>query len=58
MNLQNLTPEQRRRLEEFKAQGVNPSHLERIAARYESNNAAPQAVKGAPLKDTRPAPKK
>lgn len=55
MNTQNLTPDQQKRLEQFKAKGVPPAHLERMAARYEANNAAPQVIKGAPLKDTRPA---
>lgn len=55
MNTQNLTPEQRRRLEQFKAQGVRPAHLERIAARYEAHNAAPQPFRGAAPKETRPA---
>lgn len=55
MNTQNLTPEQRRRLEQFKAQGVRPAHLERIAARYEAYNAAPQPFRGAAPKETRPA---
>lgn len=54
MNTQNLTPDQQKRLERFKVKGVRPAHLERIAARFESYNAAPQAVKGAPMKETRP----
>lgn len=55
MNTQNLTPDQQKRLERFKAQGVTPAHLERMAARYEANNAAPQPLKGAAQAETRPA---
>ena len=54
MNTQNLTPDQQKRLEQFKAQGVPPAHLERMAARYEANNAAPQRLRGATQKETHP----
>ena len=46
MNTQKLTPEQRRRLEQFKAQGVHPAHLERMATRFESYNNLPEVIRG------------
>lgn len=54
MNTQNLTPKQRESLKRYKAQGIKGAHLERIAARYEAHNAAPQALKGAPIGNDRP----
>lgn len=55
MNTEKLTPEQKALIEKYKAQGLDPAHIERIATRFESHNTAPQAVRGVAKEDTRPA---
>ncbi len=49
-----MTPEQKALITKYKAQGIDPAHIERIATRFESHNAAPQAVRGVAMEDTHP----